>query len=114
MRDIIQNWLKTSSLWMLHERHNQIDPAQTKAQLGASALEEAREILRAIQRLTGDSSFIDSYKRATADFYNFHGYLSVLVANEPAEVASNRCSIAAPPSRFTSPRRVINSHSSNR
>ena len=35
--------------------------------------------------LSGDPAFIDSYKRATADFYTYHGYLSVLVGNEPGE-----------------------------
>ncbi len=37
--------------------------------------------------LTGDPAFIDSYKRATANFYTFHGHLSVLVANSPAQLA---------------------------
>ena len=36
--------------------------------------------------LTGDPAFIESYKQATTDFYTYHGYLSVLVGNEPAEV----------------------------
>jgi PAS domain S-box-containing protein len=37
--------------------------------------------------LTGDPTFIESYKRATADFYTYHGYLSVLVGHDPAQVA---------------------------
>ncbi len=37
--------------------------------------------------LTGSPSFIDAYKGATSDFYTYHGYLSVLVAHQPAEVA---------------------------
>jgi two-component system, cell cycle sensor histidine kinase and response regulator CckA len=37
--------------------------------------------------LTGDPIFIDAYKRATSDFYTFHGYLSVLVANDPVQIA---------------------------
>ncbi|HEY1581979.1 MAG TPA: PAS domain S-box protein, partial [Chthoniobacterales bacterium] len=36
--------------------------------------------------LTGDPSFIESYKRATADFYTYHGYLSVLVGSESAQI----------------------------
>ncbi|CAN5586965.1 hypothetical protein BH20VER3_BH20VER3_15740 [soil metagenome] len=36
--------------------------------------------------LTGDPSFIDGYKQAMADFYTYQGYLSILVANDPAEV----------------------------
>jgi PAS domain S-box-containing protein len=35
--------------------------------------------------LTGDNSFADAYRRATADFYTYHGYLSILVANAPEQ-----------------------------
>ena len=31
--------------------------------------------------LTGENSFADAYKRATADFFTIHGYLTTLVAN---------------------------------
>jgi PAS domain S-box-containing protein len=33
--------------------------------------------------LTGDNSFAEAYKRATTDFYTYHGYLSILIANSP-------------------------------
>jgi PAS domain S-box-containing protein len=36
--------------------------------------------------LSGDPAFIDSYNRATADFYIFESCLFVLVANDPAQV----------------------------
>ena len=36
--------------------------------------------------LSGDPAFIDSYNRATADFYAFESCLFVLVANDPAQV----------------------------
>ena len=36
--------------------------------------------------LNGDPVFAESYKRASADFSTFQGYLAVLVANEPADV----------------------------
>ncbi len=36
--------------------------------------------------LTGDPAFIDSYKRATVNFYTFQGHLSVLVANSPSQL----------------------------
>jgi PAS domain S-box-containing protein len=45
--------------------------------------------------LTGEASFVESYKRAVTDFYTYNGYLSILVANVPeqaellAEVRSN-------------------------
>ena len=35
--------------------------------------------------LTGASSFAEAYKRATTDFYTYHGYLSILIANSPEE-----------------------------
>jgi PAS domain S-box-containing protein len=35
--------------------------------------------------LTGDASFSEAYRRATADFYTYHGYLSILVANVPEQ-----------------------------
>ena len=37
--------------------------------------------------LTGDPAFIESYKRATANFYTFQGHLSVLVADSPFQLA---------------------------
>jgi PAS domain S-box-containing protein len=33
--------------------------------------------------LTGDNNFVEAYRRAAADFYNYHGYLSILLANSP-------------------------------
>src|SRR5256714_7731702 len=35
--------------------------------------------------LTGENSFVEAYKRAVADFYTYNGYLSILVANSPAQ-----------------------------
>ncbi len=41
--------------------------------------------------LTGDSKYLEAYKGALSDFYTYHGYLSVLVANAPkqAEMLAN-------------------------
>ncbi|MBA3961993.1 MAG: PAS domain S-box protein [Chthoniobacterales bacterium] len=36
--------------------------------------------------LTGDPAFIESYKRATANFYTFYGHLAVLVADSPTQI----------------------------
>jgi PAS domain S-box-containing protein len=33
--------------------------------------------------LMSDESFAEAYKRATADFHTYHGYLSILMANSP-------------------------------
>ena len=38
--------------------------------------------------LTGENSFVETYKRAVADFYTYNGYLSVLVANSPSQAQS--------------------------
>ncbi|HEX4630653.1 MAG TPA: CHASE3 domain-containing protein [Chthoniobacterales bacterium] len=35
--------------------------------------------------LTGDNAIADAYRRSTADFYTYHGYLSILVANVPEQ-----------------------------
>jgi PAS domain S-box-containing protein len=35
--------------------------------------------------LTGENRFVESYKRAVADFYTYNGYLSILVASSPAQ-----------------------------
>ncbi len=130
LRKISQNWLKNSSLAMIDELQTPLDAARAKEALGASALDEVREIMQQIQRaeqivlnelvgeqewtsqstqvlnfiskmeraasemqkeergylLTGDPAFVDSYKRASSDFYTFHGYLTALVASKPAEV----------------------------
>nr|MBA2431677.1 CHASE3 domain-containing protein [Chthoniobacterales bacterium] len=37
--------------------------------------------------LSGDPRFVESYKTATAAFYSYHGYLSILVANAPEQTA---------------------------
>src|SRR5256885_12927001 len=35
--------------------------------------------------LTGDNVYADAFRRSTADFYTYHGYLSILVANAPEQ-----------------------------
>jgi two-component system cell cycle sensor histidine kinase/response regulator CckA len=35
--------------------------------------------------LTGESNFVEAYKRAVTDFYNYNAYLSILVASSPAQ-----------------------------
>jgi PAS domain S-box-containing protein len=37
--------------------------------------------------ITGDNAFVDAYRRATASFNSYHGYLSILVANNPEQHA---------------------------
>jgi len=35
--------------------------------------------------LTGETKFVEAYKRAATDFYTYNGYLSILVANDPGQ-----------------------------
>ncbi len=35
--------------------------------------------------LTGDNGFIEAYRRSLGDFYIYHGYLAILVANAPTQ-----------------------------
>jgi len=35
--------------------------------------------------LTGENGFVEAYRRAIADFYTYNGYLSILIANSPAQ-----------------------------
>ena len=37
--------------------------------------------------LTGDTSFVEAYRRATGAFYTYQGYLSILVADSPEQAA---------------------------
>ncbi|MGI8431882.1 MAG: CHASE3 domain-containing protein [Chthoniobacterales bacterium] len=131
MREIVNNWFNIEFLRIGVDGFSiPAGPGEAKAALGATLLDEARDILQSVQReeqivlnqrmreqewavqstqvldfiprleraayemqkekrgyvLTGDSAFIESYKRATANFYTVHGHLSVLVANAPAQI----------------------------
>jgi PAS domain S-box-containing protein len=37
--------------------------------------------------LTGENSFVEAYRRSLADFYTYHGYLSILLASAPEQAA---------------------------
>ncbi len=131
MRAIVGNWLNMELLRLGVDGFAlPVGSAETKTVLGATQLDQARDILHSLQReeqivlnqrmreqewavqstqvldflprleraayemqkekrgyvLTGDPAFIESYKRATANFYTFHGHLSVLVASSPAQL----------------------------
>jgi PAS domain S-box-containing protein len=64
----------------------------------ATQSNQVRELLTKLERsliemqkekkgylLTGDTGFADAYKHATTDFYTYHGYLSILIANSPQQ-----------------------------
>ena len=130
IREIIDNWLNLKFFSISVDNASlPIAPRDAKVALGATLLDQARDILHNVQReeqiflnqrmrdqewavqstqvldfiprlegaafemqkenrgyiLTGDPAFIESYKRATANFYTFLGHLSVLVANSPSQ-----------------------------
>ena len=44
--------------------------------------------------LTGENTFADAYKRATADFFTINGYLTMLVANSAEQtICSEICAL---------------------
>ena len=135
IQEIMQKWLDEFALPEITAREAKSSPALSEparavsVPLGNGLLDQAREILQAVQNeeqivlnqrmqdqewatqstqildlltkldrsvidmqkeergylLTADSNFAEAYKRATADFYTYHGYLSILIANSPEQ-----------------------------
>ncbi len=137
VQDVVQRWIQTVALPGITARHQKQSAAATPltaASFGNGVLDEARELLQALQNeeqivlndrmrdqewaaqwtqildvlpklersvvdlqkerdgylLTGDAVFSEAFKRATASFSSYHGYLSVLVANNPEQAAAVR------------------------
>jgi len=140
VQELIQTWLRDVAAPEMAARTSQPNPAAVLAQaqmpsptgaLGIPLLDQARELLRALQNeeqivlnqrmrdqewaaqstqildllpklqrsvlemekekrgylLTGDSTFVENYRRAASAFANYHGYLSILVVNNPGQIA---------------------------
>ncbi|CAN5508017.1 hypothetical protein BH20VER1_BH20VER1_12070 [soil metagenome] len=136
VQEIVQNWLTSVAAPEIAARQaaggagSRTSPAAAaSATLSDSILNQAREILRALQNekqillnqrmreregaaqsthildflpklersvtemekekrgylLTADPVFVESYKAATANFFSYHGYLSILFTNPPAQ-----------------------------
>jgi PAS domain S-box-containing protein len=86
-RDILQS-LQAEEQIVLNQRMREQEWAAQSTQildfltkLERSAIEMQKE--KRGYLLTGDNAYADAYRRATADFYTYHGYLSILVANVP-------------------------------
>jgi len=86
-REILQS-LQNEEQIVLNQRMREQEWAAQSTQildfltkLERSAIEMQKE--KRGYLLTGDNSFADAYRRSTADFYTYHGYLSILVANVP-------------------------------
>ena len=135
VQEIVNNWVTTVATPEMTARQSRpvgvVPPAAGGVALGNSMLDEARDLLQALQGeeqialnqrmreqewsaqstqildllpklersvvemqkerrgylLTGDTNFIDAYRRATGAFTSYNGYLSILVANNADQAA---------------------------
>jgi two-component system, cell cycle sensor histidine kinase and response regulator CckA len=89
-RKLLQTTQREEQIEFNQQAREQERAAQSTQVLAfLSKMERAASEMQTAKRgylLTGDPAFIDSCKRATADFYTCQGYLAVLVANEPDEL----------------------------
>jgi PAS domain S-box-containing protein len=88
-REILQS-LQNEEQIVLNQRMREQEWAAQSTQildfltkLERSAIEMQKE--KSGYLLTGDSAFTDAFRRSTADFNTYHGYLSILVANAPEQ-----------------------------
>jgi len=88
-REILQS-LQNEEQIVLNQRMREQEWAAQSTQildfltkLERSAIEMQKE--KRGYLLTGDNVYADAYRRSTADFYTYHGYLSILVANAPEQ-----------------------------
>src|SRR5947207_8715672 len=86
-REILQS-LQNEEQIVLNQRMREQEWAAQSTQildfltkLERSAIEMQKE--KRGYLLTGHDVYADAYRRASADFYTYHGYLSILVANVP-------------------------------
>src|SRR5437660_7388919 len=98
-REVLQS-LQDEEQIVLNERMHDQEWAAQSAQLLDFLPKLERSVVEMEKEnrgylLTGENNFVESYKRAVADFYTYDGYLSILVANSPsqaqllAEIRSN-------------------------
>ena len=88
-REILQS-LQNEEQIVLNQRMREQEWAAQSTQildfltkLERSAIEMQKE--KRGYLLTGDNTFTDAFRRSTADFNTYHGYLSILVANVPEQ-----------------------------
>src|SRR5438067_3230638 len=88
-RDILQS-LQNEEQIVLNQRMREQEWAAQSTQILDFLTKLERSVIEMQKEkrgylLTGDTGFADAYRRATADFYTYHGYLSILVANVPEQ-----------------------------
>ena len=88
-RDILQS-LQNEEQIVLNQRMREQEWAAQSTQILDFLTKLERSVIEMQKEkrgylLTGDAGFADAYRRATADFYTYHGYLSILIANVPEQ-----------------------------
>jgi PAS domain S-box-containing protein len=91
-REILQS-LQSEEQIVLNERMREQEWAAQSTQILDFLTKMERSVIEMQKEkrgylITGDNDFAEAYKRATADFYTYHGYLSILVANSPDQSQS--------------------------
>ena len=91
-RDILQS-LQNEEQIVLNQRMREQEWAAQSTQILDFLTKLERSVIEMQKEkrgylITGDTGFADAYRRATADFYTYHGYLSILVANAPEQSES--------------------------
>src|SRR6476646_6083319 len=88
-RDILQS-LQNEEQIVLNQRMREQEWAAQSTQILDFLTKLERSVIEMQKEkggylLTGDTALAEAYRRATADFYTYHGYLSILVANVPEQ-----------------------------
>ena len=88
-REVLQSLQDEEQIILNHKMENQEWAAQSGQILDfLPKLERAVIEMNKEKRgylLTGDNGFIEAYRRSLGDFYIYHGYLAILVANSPTQ-----------------------------
>jgi PAS domain S-box-containing protein len=88
-RDILQS-LQNEEQIVLNQRMREQEWAAQSTQILDFLTKLERSVIEMQKEkggylLTGEPALAEAYRRATADFYTYHGYLSILVANVPEQ-----------------------------
>jgi PAS domain S-box-containing protein len=91
-REILQS-LQSEEQIVLNERMREQEWAAQSTQILDFLTKMERSVIEMQKEkrgylITGENDFAEAHKRATADFYTYHGYLSILVANSPEQSQS--------------------------
>jgi PAS domain S-box-containing protein len=88
-REVLQSLQDEEQIILNHKMENQEWAAQSGQILDfLPKLERAVIEMNKEKRgylLTGDNGFMEAYRRSLRDFYIYHGYLAILVANAPTQ-----------------------------